>query len=49
MRWIVWTIVVLIAIVGVVAIVGWLLPVKHEASRSAHFNQPPQKGLRRRV
>ena len=41
MKWIIWTVVVLVAVVGVVTIVGWLLPVKHEASRSAHFDQPP--------
>ena len=43
MKWIIWTVVVVVAAIGVVAIVGWLLPVNHEASRSAHFNQPPEK------
>lgn len=43
MKWIIWTVVVLVAVVGVVAIVGWLLPVKHEASRDARFSQPPEK------
>ena len=42
MKWLIWTVVVLVTVVGVVTIVGWLLPVKHEASRSAHFNQPPE-------
>ena len=40
MKWILWTVAGLIAIVGVAAIVGWLLPVKHEASRSAHVDRP---------
>jgi uncharacterized protein YndB with AHSA1/START domain len=43
MKWLIWTVVVLVAVVGVVTIVGWLLPVKHEASRSGHFNQPPDQ------
>ena len=43
MKWILWTVVILTGIVGAVVLVGWLLPVKHEASRSAHFNQPPEK------
>lgn len=43
MKWILWSAVVLVSVIGVIAIVGWLLPVKHEASRSARFNQPPEK------
>jgi hypothetical protein len=42
MRWILWTVIGLVALVGVVTLVGWLLPVKHEASRSTHFNRPPE-------
>ena len=30
----------LVAMVGVIAAVGYLLPVSHEASRSAEFTQP---------
>src|SRR4029079_16475523 len=30
----------LVAIVGVAALVGWLLPVKHEASSTAHIDRP---------
>jgi Polyketide cyclase / dehydrase and lipid transport len=33
-------IVFLIAVVGVVALVGWMLPVTHEATRSAEFTAP---------
>ena len=43
MKWVIWTAVALAAVIAVVVIVGWLLPVKHEASRSVHFNQPPEK------
>lgn len=43
MRWIIWTAVVLVSIAGLVVAVGWLLPVKHEASRSARLNQPPER------
>jgi uncharacterized protein YndB with AHSA1/START domain len=42
MRFAVWTVIVVVTIVGIVTIAGWLLPVKHEASRSAQFKQPPQ-------
>lgn len=42
MRWVIWTIVTLIALVGVMALAGYLLPVGHEASRSAEFNKPPE-------
>jgi hypothetical protein len=41
MKWILWIVVAFIAAVGVIAIVGYLLPVAHEASRSAEFNKPP--------
>jgi hypothetical protein len=41
MKWVLWTVVSLIAIVGLVALIGYFLPVNHEASRSADFDQPP--------
>lgn len=41
MKWILWIVVSIIAIVGVTALVGYFLPVSHEASRSAEFNKPP--------
>jgi len=41
MKWILWTILSLVAIVGVIAFIGYFLPVAHEASRSAEFNKPP--------
>jgi len=40
MKWILWTVAGLVAIVGIAALVGWLLPVKHEASRTAHIDRP---------
>ena len=42
MRWILWIVVSLIALVGVIALIGYFLPVAHEASRSAEFNTPPE-------
>ena len=42
MRWVIWTIVILVGLVGVMALAGYLLPVGHEASRSAEFNKPPE-------
>lgn len=42
MKWILWIVVSLVAAVGVIAVVGYLLPVGHEASRSAEFNKPPE-------
>jgi hypothetical protein len=41
MKWVLWTILSLVSIVGVVALIGYFLPVAHEASRSAEFNRPP--------
>ena len=41
MKWILWIVVSLVAVIGVIAFVGYLLPVNHEASRSAEFNKPP--------
>ena len=31
----------LVALVGVIALIGYFLPAGHEASRSADFNKPP--------
>jgi hypothetical protein len=42
MKWLIWTVVALIAAVGIVASIGFFLPVAHEASRSAEFNHPPE-------
>ena len=41
MRMAIWIVVSLIAVVGIVALIGFFLPVGHEASRSAEFNKPP--------
>ncbi len=42
MKWILWIALALFALVGVITIVGYLLPVSHVASRSADFNKPPE-------
>lgn len=34
-------VVALLAVVGIVALIGYFLPVNHEATRSAEFNKPP--------
>jgi hypothetical protein len=41
MKWAVRMLVSLAALVGVLALIGFFLPVAHEASRSAEVNQPP--------
>ena len=41
MRIAIYIVVSLIAVVGIVALIGFFLPVGHEASRSAEFNKPP--------
>lgn len=41
MKWAMWVVVSLVAVVGIVALIGYFLPVGHEASRSAEFNKPP--------
>lgn len=43
MRWIVYAVLALAAVVFVVAAVGALLPVKHSASRTAHVALPPDR------
>lgn len=37
----IWIVVSLVAVVGVIALIGFFLPAGHEASRSADFNKPP--------
>jgi hypothetical protein len=37
----IWIVASLFAVVGVVALIGYFLPISHEASRSADFNKPP--------
>jgi hypothetical protein len=41
MRWLIRLVVLLVGLVAVIALVGYFLPVNHEASRSAQFNRPP--------
>jgi len=40
MKWVLWTIAGLVAAVGVAGLIGWMLPVRHEASRHARFDRP---------
>jgi hypothetical protein len=42
MKWALRTVVLLVAIAGAIALVGFFLPVAHEASKSAEFNKPPE-------
>ena len=42
MRIAIWIVASLGAMAGVVALIGFFLPVNHEASRSAEFTQPPE-------
>lgn len=41
MKWFVLFVAALVAIAGAVALIGYFLPVDHEASRSADFSRPP--------
>jgi hypothetical protein len=43
MRAAIWIVVSLIALVGAIALIGFFLPVGHEASRRADFNRPPEQ------
>lgn len=43
MKWVFRILAALIVFALVIAIVGWLLPVKHEASRSAEFARTPDE------
>lgn len=42
MRYALWILASLVALIGVVALIGYFLPVAHEASRSAEVNRPPE-------
>jgi hypothetical protein len=42
MKWLMRSVIALVAIVGIIALVGYFLPMSHEASRSADFNKPPE-------
>ena len=42
MRIAIYFVVALIVLLGIVALVGYFLPMNHEASRSADFNKPPE-------
>ena len=42
MRTALWVVLSLLAVVGAVALLGYFMPVGHEASRSAEFRKPPE-------
>src|SRR5687767_15998394 len=42
MKWLLRIAALILAVVGGLAIVGYFVPVAHEASRSAEFNKPPE-------
>lgn len=42
MKWILRVAAFLIVLIGGIAVIGYSLPVAHEASRSAEFNKPPE-------
>lgn len=41
MRWVIGLVISVTAIVGVIALIGYFLPVGHQATRSAEFTRPP--------
>ena len=42
MKWIIRIITSIVAVMALIALVGFFLPVAHEASRTAEFNKPPE-------
>ena len=43
MRWLLYAALVLVGVVVIAAVVGWLLPVAHRASREATMAAPPER------
>ena len=43
MKSILWAVGGIIGLASLVALVGWFLPIGHQASRSAEFNKPPEQ------
>ena len=43
MKWVLWTFAALAALVAVVALIGWMLPVRHEATRNGFVNRPIER------
>lgn len=43
MKWVIWIVLSLIAVIGLTAVIGFFLPVGHEASRSADINASPDR------
>ncbi len=42
-KWVLRVVVGLLVLVGAIAVVGWMLPVNHEASQSAEFQRTPDE------
>jgi len=42
MKWMLWMLAVLAGTVLIAALIGWMLPRDHTASRAAHFRQSPE-------
>lgn len=40
MKWLLWSVALVVAVAAIVTIIGWWLPVKHEASRTVEFARP---------
>jgi len=43
LRWAIYFVIGLIGAAGIVALIGWTLPVKHTASRTVTLNAPPEQ------
>lgn len=43
MRWIIWSALVLLAVAGLVVLIGWMLPEQHEATVSASVGRAPDR------
>jgi uncharacterized protein YndB with AHSA1/START domain len=43
MKWILWSLFALLSVAALVTAIGWLLPVRHEASLSADVSGPPER------
>jgi hypothetical protein len=43
MRWLIWTIVAFVGVVGLLALIGYFLPTVHVATRSRPLGAPPER------
>ncbi|HEY2460282.1 MAG TPA: SRPBCC family protein [Candidatus Acidoferrum sp.] len=42
MKWILWIVLTIVTLAILVTLIGWLLPVKHVASRTGFYKEPPE-------